>query len=53
MKRIEKELKKVTNLCIHAEVEIPLCNKTLVTFSLVSITVSSDNHVYYFILGLK
>jgi hypothetical protein len=45
---------------IYAEVEIPvapnlrpLCDKTLLTFNLLSITVSSDNDVYYFILGLK
>ena len=45
---------------IYAEVEIPvasdlwpLSDKTLVTFNLVSITVSSDNDVYYFMLGLK
>jgi hypothetical protein len=47
-------------LGIYAEVEIPvasnlrlLSNKSLVTFNLMSITVSSDNEVYYFTLGLK
>ncbi len=45
---------------MYAEVEIPvasnlrpLCDKTLVTFNLVSITVSSDVDVYYFTLVLK
>ena len=45
---------------MYAEVEIPvasnlrpLCNKTLITFNLVSITVSSDNNVYYIMFGLK